>query len=53
MIPINYGMIGSDSISTTCGKPETLGSNLRRLSISFSHEIIWFEVGMLWDAKLD
>ena len=22
-------------------------------SISFSQEIIWFEVGMLWDAKLE
>jgi len=24
---------------------------LRRLSISFTQEIIWLEVGMLWDAS--
>ena len=51
MIPINHGMIGSDSIPIISGKCETSGSNWRRLSISFSQEIIWFEVGMLWDAK--
>jgi hypothetical protein len=26
---------------------------LRRLSISFSQETIWFEVGILWDARLE
>jgi len=51
MIPINHGMIGSDSIPIISGKCETSGSNWRRLSISFSQEIIWFEVGMLWDAS--
>lgn len=35
----------------TSGKSEISGSNLRRLSISFSQERIWFEVGMLWDAS--
>jgi uncharacterized protein len=28
-----------------------LRPHLRRLSISFGQEIIWFDVGMLWDAK--
>ena len=51
MIPINYGMIGSDSIPITSGEPETSGKQFADASISFSQEIIWFEVGMLWDAK--
>ena len=38
-------------IFPTSGQPETSGNNLRSLSISFSQEIIWFEVGMLWDAN--
>src|SRR5687767_2619651 len=50
-IPINYGIIHSHSLPITGGEPETSGTDLRRLSISFSHEIIWFQVGMLWDAK--
>jgi hypothetical protein len=35
----------------TSGKPETSGINLRKLSISFSQETFWFQLGMLWDAK--
>jgi len=42
--------ISTHSLITT-GKSETSGSNFRRLSISFSQERIWFQVGMLWDAK--
>src|SRR5688500_6042628 len=42
--------IRAQFLTTRC-RPESSGSNLRRLSISFSQEIIWFEVGMLWDAK--
>jgi hypothetical protein len=32
--------------------PKLQASNLRKLSISFSHETIWFEVGMLCDATI-
>ena len=50
MIPINYGMITWTQLPITSRNFEVSGSTLRRLSISFSQETIWFEVGMLRDA---
>ena len=50
MIPINYGISTQTQFPIVNVKRETSGSSLRRLSISFSQQIIWFEVGMLWDA---
>ena len=52
-VPINDGRLIQTQFPSISGKSETSASNLRRFSISFSQEIIRFQLGNALGRQLD
>jgi len=50
-VPINLGIV---RIDLSCGQSlrhKRQAADLRSISISLSQAVIWFQLGILWDAK--
>jgi hypothetical protein len=51
-VPIKLGIAALNAITRVSRAFSAQAATALSVSISFSHRIIWFQVGMLWDANI-
>jgi hypothetical protein len=52
LVPIKHGTVAVDPFTRVLSPFWPHAATVRSVSISLSQEIIWFQLGMLWDAKI-